>query len=445
MLSLLAGALIAQNVGSEDVKRAFRVADGFVVGAALSYRAYSIAKYSFDGKVVWKASERPSGANEQHSEDIAVDGKGSTYFVASHPMDQKAAWFVSKRTLKGESVFQGSISAEGIGIGQVHAAGIPTGGFVAIGTDVRFSDVGGKLSRESGVLIARFDESCKCVWQRFLGAPFPKEYFAEGVAAAQDGHIYVATTTDEGRLHISAYDLVGNPEWDRDLTYRQTHCGLPLLHPVDGGLTVVFCGDIDRANVLIAARLSSVGKLLSQAEYTDAQNPTFLTGSAVAADGRIAIVGYQRHRDGMGMDMVLYDKSVVATFTRDGQIQAVGHSMPTPDDDSDGRGVAFLPSGGVYVSEWQDVPGRRGLAVRRFDAGGKQLWHKLYPVRESLGQGALCGHQLFTDATGNLILFAPVLGKGNEDSNTGFFKISPSGAILESSNVDLQLTPSPRT
>lgn len=330
----------------------------FVVLTALLLVVPSAAATSLTFHRTW------GGASDDDARGVSIATDGSVYVAgvtASFGAGRTDA-FLLKLTPGGSLLWQRTWGGNNVDEATAVAVA-PDGSVYVAGTTTSFGP-------GNPAFLLKFSPRGDLVWQRTWGGGNVE--FANGVAVAGDGSIYVAGQSVSFGSVRSAFlvkfssngDLVWQRIWD-----GPTREGASAVSVAgDGSVYVVGqTGSFSSLTTIFLLKFSSSGNLVWQELWSRNTND-FATGLAVAGDGSIYVTGIILG----GSDLVLLK------FTPDGSLiwqrnwNGIGSDVA--------QGITVLTDGSVVVAGWTDSfgSGLRDELVLRFSPAGNLIAQKTW-------------------------------------------------------------------
>ena len=278
------------------------------------------------------------------------------------------------------------------------------------------------------VFLVKFDADGNLVWERTWGNG---QDFAEAVAVAQDGSIYVtgrrsSSGAGSGDVFLVKFNSEGTFIWDRTWGGANPEVGSDVAVAADGSVYVAGDGNSFFGNDAVLLKFNPDGILLWERDWREGtiQDLSAAFGVAVAADGSVYMTGLS-NISGVKQDVFL------VKFNPDGSL--VWQKTWGGDVDT-GQGVAVASNGRIFVTGNTGFGAGNGDAfVVEFSPSGKTRSAKTWG-----GLDHESGQSIAVGPDGNIYVAgaasAPpyVFGQASKSSNIPNASVNiPVGTITE--------------
>lgn len=349
-LALTATTVSARQLGfertwggvDEDGAEGVAVApDGSVysTGTTFSFgagdRDIFLLKYAADGTLVWQrtwgtARTEPTLRADDFATDVAVASGDGSVYVTG---------------FSGDDAFLLKFDATGTLLWQKTWGGTFTdfADGVAVAADGTIY-VTGATDGFGDAFLVKFSPAGDLLWQRRWGGEGLD--FAHDVAIAGDGSIYIAGETNSffaNDAFVAKFDATGTLLWDRawrDGTIEDISGGLGVAVAADGSVYVTGNASINLVGQdIFLIKLTSAGDLVFEKTWGDRLSSAH--GVVVASDGTVTVAGNTGLGQGNG-------DAFVVRFLANGKVTAA-HTWGGVETDS-GQSIAAGPAGSVYMA-----------------------------------------------------------------------------------------------
>ncbi|MEH0020897.1 MAG: hypothetical protein V6Z89_14675 [Desulfobacter sp.] len=301
-------------------------------------RKASLAKFTFDGKLVWQKMLGSSGDNRFYS--VCIDLNGNIYAVGHETSSTDGGFeaLLVRFTPEGTVTWQKKLG--GIGLDRFNAVTTDSSGDIYAAGHERSSTGVHKA------LLARFKPDGSLVWQVKLGGAGQDLFFAVAIDAA--GDIYAAgdeaSSSGSYEAFVAKFSPAGGLIWQRKLTDSSDDIFTGLA--LDSSGNVYAAGrrseSLGHYEALLA-KFNTEGALIWRRKLEGSGNDRFLDLAVDGADNVYA-VGYESESVGN------YE-AFLAKFSLDGNF--VWQKRLGGGNSDEFKGVATDVSGNIYAAGYE--------------------------------------------------------------------------------------------
>ena len=335
------------GMNEENAEGVAVASDGsiYTTGTTLSFGAgdqdICLLKSRDDGTLVWQrtwgtASSEPGLRANDFATDVAVASGDGSVYVTG---------------FSGNDAFLLKFDAGGALLWQKTWGGASTdfADGVAVAADGSVY-VTGATDGFGDAFLVKFSPAGALLWQkRWGGAGLD---FAHDVAIAADGSIYIAGETNSffaNDAFVAKFDASGTLLWDRawrDGTIEDISGAFGVTVAADGSVYVAGNASVNLVGQnMFLIKFTSAGDLVFEKIWGDRLSSAH--GVAVASDGTVNVTGNTGFGQGNG-------DAFVVRFLSDGKVSAA-HTWGGTETDS-GQSIAAGPAGSVYMAGVAGAP-----------------------------------------------------------------------------------------